>query len=390
LEAEIVGEVTGSSWRVFLLVLAVLIGCEGSADDGALDYDPAACTAFTLPTGLGLSWENLNHRISLWQLQLEPSPAEACATDTLSVAYIGGDYSTGETLTDTPSVAWDGLRVTAAGPEVLGVARARLELEVGPTGVATKIQSLERASLALSGYPTVVAFVEGLRLVTDVPQGADYPSDYDPAHGYTSRGIGAGARVLTLTPESLELEGFVRFAHGPSERPDMNAALAVATTRATLDLVLVGLPDGAARTGEVAYHVDSEPPPAWTDVPSQGPTAEQVQVEIQGPPGAHAGLYGWTRFRFELDPLEAEGMGYYVRDLHISLTLDELDEARGLARFSARGYASNASKFLAFYGMGCGFEGALAWIPADLTVTPVAQRAPFETGSASFPLEAAP
>lgn len=208
-----------------LLTLVALIGCDEGRDGASLAYDPEACVAFTLPTGLGLSWENLNHRISLWQLQLEPTPAEACTADTLSVAYIGGDFSTGETM---------------------------------------------------------------------------------------------------------------------------------------------------------------------TDVPSQGPSAEQILVEVQGPPGAQPGLYGWTRFRFELDPPEASDMGYYVRDLEVSLSLDELDGARGVARFSARGYASNASKFLAFYGMGCDFEGAFAWVPVDLNVTPVTQRAAFETGATALTLEGPP
>ncbi len=389
----------GPRWRSLtaLVVLALVAPVSFSAcgSDPAPSFDERACTSFVVPTRLGLRWENLNHRISRYAVQLSPAPGEACLAERVDTVFIGGDYSTGETLTDIPHLAWSGLRIVDADPTQLGAARLRLDavIDARDGGEVSLERSYDRDTLKLLNYPHVLALVEGIALRTDVDQPDDYPDDYDPAHGYTSRGIGAEVEVLSLDADSLSLKATLRFAHGTSDRANMNRAMAYALTEAQVDVLLLGLQEAPLRGGSHS-EVEVEVPPFMQDV--EVPHGSSVPALFQGDrtvyQAALSGPYGWTGFRFELDPSETEDAGYYIRELSVALAPNsDSADSDGAIGFSLDGYVSNASKFIAYYGLNSRFEGAMAWAPGILSgepgggqVAPIDIDEAFDTGSASY------
>lgn len=363
--------------------MAMIPSCSGGDEPG---HDPRACTSFIVPDRFGLRWKTLNHRVSLWQVRLAPRPGEGCRADTLDTAFIGGDFSTGDVMSDIPRVTFGFQAVDAETPVLAGAARLRIQANVGPEGVVQGQESLDRDQLALTGYEFVTAFVEGLSLATDVPQGPDYPKGYDPAHGYTSRGIGAWVDAVQGEDGGLVLDWRVRFAHGTSDRKDMNAAMAQAVTGVTLDVLLVGVSDRVPIHGLVDYTVVSPLAAPLDDVPCLHPPVEETRVTLAGSPGPWQGFYGITGFEYFLEPPEEEGAGYYLRDLDVSLTLDAHDPATGEASFDFEGYASNASGFIVFYAMSNHFRGAMAWVPASVQASHGQVSETFTTGAAEFDL----
>lgn len=372
------------------MCLTSLVSCSGGSGDR---YDPDACTSFILPTSFGLGWRNVNHRVSLWQMRLEPGPDEGgCPADALDVAFIGGDFSTGAVMSDTPRYDFGFQRVDAGAPAVLGAARKRIEMIIGPEGIAEGTVTLSREDLSLTGYERILAFVEGLRLATDIEQGPEYPDNYDPAHGYTSRGLGVRVGVedagesADAAADVVKLEYRVRFQHGTSDRKDMNEAMVHAITAASLDVLLVGYTGLQVLEGGVDYTVSSPMPVPLEDVPSVHAAVEDTRVSLTGPQGPFRGLYGLTGFDFFLEPGEEEGAGYYLRDLVVDLALDDYDSVSGQAGFLFEGYASNATKFIAFYALNSHFQGTMAWIPAAVETETYSMSQEFETGSAEFPI----
>jgi hypothetical protein len=387
------------------LLLTALVAC--SPDSSGPRFDERACASFVIPTAMGLAWENLNHRISRYAIQLSPAPGEACLAERVETVFIGGDYSTGETLTDIPRLRWSGTRIAATSPEQMGAARLRLDflIDAAAGGEATLTETLDRDALHLLHYPHVIALVEGLALRTDVAQAAGYPDDYDPAHGYTSRGIGAELRVVEFDEAEILLEAILRFAHGTSDRKNMNGAMASALTEGSLDVLLIGLAEAPVE-GSVDYGLEVEVPPLMRDVEvPHAPALERQLVLALPASGAGggqsglsgiSGLVGWTGFRFELDPVETEGAGYYIRELSLGLnpTISAVGgSAPGPLLVDVDGYASNASKFVAYYGMRSRFLGHVAWLPLLVTNEALLEASgsmglseSFETGSASFEL----
>lgn len=373
--------------RRSLITFVLCLGAAGCAGDPSeANFDPDARTSAVVTTRMGLGWANLNHRITLWRVRLAPEPGAAGTESSLDAAYIGGDFSTGETMSDTPMVEMAGLRASATDPSQMGFARERIILDVDPSAESQTTVSLARSSLRLAGYPRVVALLQGLELNTDVPQDASYPPNYDPAHGYTSRGFGAGVEVTALDDDTLSLAVRARFEHGHSDRTDMNAAMEVARTRVAVDVLLVGLPANAPLLeGRVDYRLTYPEPEPLVDQDIPAPSAEQTAIDLQAPPGSPSGIYGLASFDFRLDPDEP-GAGYYIREMDVGVALRHHDVPSGAATFDLVGYASNATGFLAFYALRTQFEGELVWLPVPVTTESIVLSEAFETGAASFDL----
>jgi hypothetical protein len=222
-----------------------------------------------------------------------------------------------------------------------------------------------------------------------VPQTADYPEDYCPRLGFTSRGLGVSVTVEDVNPERLTLAYEVRFEHGPADRPDMNAAIPLAWGGATVDVLLLGVTGRDVHEGEVDYRLEYPGDyiyPNWGDTTLDHATPEQQRITLNGASGMGVGLFGLTAFDFLLEPDE-EGAGYYVRELSARLSLESYDDTSGTAHFLLDGFASNTSSFVAFYAMRHHFAGRMAWVqvagaesPSDFTQT-------FDTGQTPIPLE---
>ena len=378
-----------------LLVLAALAvalpacGPEGE-DDGPGTQPPAhdedTCTDFIVPSRIGMGWRDFNHRISLWSLRLDRDAAERCNSDLLKLHYIGGDFTTGETRDDAPHVHYSFQRVAGADNFFVGAASVSVPLRFERVDEVTGQQQYSRDELNLEGYEGVVALIEGLDLRTGVEQRDDYPDDYDPAHGYTSRGIGVDVEVTALDDETITLDYTVRFASGTNDRPDMNRAIPFADNDGALDVLLVGYNETTPLRGTVDYSLEYEEPVAFDPQVIDPAPIEDQRVVIEGDPTVGAGIYGMSRFWFVLDPpltcildqdcsggetcsddmcsTDIAEPGYYIRELTTGVELESYNADSGVASFLFNGYVSNSS-VLAFKALHTQFDGELVWLQLD-------------------------
>lgn len=380
-------------------------GADLRADAGP-GYDPRACSTFFVPTAFGQRWRNANHRISLWEVRLEPE-LPWCQVGALTAAYIGGDWTTGEAQTDVPTVSATVVPVVAE-PSTVGAWRQSVVFDLEPPGAAATTVEIDREQAHLLGYAELVPLVVGVRFATDVPQGPDYPSDYEPRLGYTSRGFGAGVVLIEATEQTALVEVDVRFEHGPSDREDMNRAIPLARTRAVVDVLLVGVGRPAV-TGRVGYTLQYPRQAIGEDPEHPHASADQQRLTLAGEPGAPAGFVGLQRFDLALSTHGACGptqecprgdrcqdgacadvygpAGLYVRELSVAASLEAFDAETGQASVRVDGYASNASRAFAFYALQHDFDAAVAWLQLP-TGAPIHLSEEFETGAARIPLEA--
>ncbi len=385
-------------------MVALLLASPACSDaTEELAWDEGACAAFTVPTGFGLRWDTLNHRISRWSVRGE---GEGCRAASVAFGYIGGDFSTGEVFSDTPHGRF-GFRRVEPDPTQAGAHRVTAALDVGPSSVAETTVTLSRADAGLRGYEHVSAFVAGVAFATDVPQPDDYPTDYEARFGYTSRGLGAWARIVEVTADEIVVSMGVRFAHGTSDRADMNRAIPVAVSAAELDVLVVGSAS-EPRSGDVTYdhevprqQLSEDPPPARAPVDRQ-------RVSLVGAAGAAPGIWGLSEFDVsvvadtacDLDAdcpalescddgrcTEENGpAGIYVREIAVSATLEAHDREAGTAAFLVDGTVSNASQFIAFFGFDATVSATLTWLPGPVVAAEGVVDMPFETGRISVPL----
>ena len=120
--------------------------------------------------------------------------------------------------------------------------------------------SVDLAVEHLTGFDEYLVLLRGFELGTDVPQKEDFPDNgYDPAHGYTTRGHGAGVSEPVVTDGLLEFSARLRVEWGPSDRADMNEALAHATVEGTVHCLILGITVALAEEFETGEHGFSIP-----------------------------------------------------------------------------------------------------------------------------------
>ena len=387
------------AWLPPLALLAGLAACGPR-------FDPEACTEAVISQGFGLRWAELDHRISQWGLGLrgpEGEPAR-CGAEALEARYVGGDFTTGSGVQqDTPWVRLGFQRFSAPSPEVAGFARVEVPLTIEggggwscgeplPRGLtslegwASTTLTLRRADLALRGYPKIEALISGLTLRSDVPQGPAYPSaTYDPALGFTSRGLGAELQVVSLDAEEITLKASLRVEPGCSvDRADHDAALPFARYEGQLELLLVGH-DAPVTRGGVAYRLEY-PDPSPPEIQEIPPAAPDLQsMGLRGRPGGGLGVFGFTRFNLALDPWDPAQAGYYLKALDASATLERFHNATGRLDLLVNGYASNAGVF-AWQAMNNTFSATLVWVQLPGEGEPQVLEQAFTTGAATLPL----
>lgn len=382
-----------------------MVGCREAEPASGPEWDDDACSTLVVPSAFGLSWERANHRISEWAVGVESEDERSCEADTLAATYVGGDWTSGDVATDTPSVAARIERVQAT-PEVLGVGRARIALDVDAGGEARVRTTVDREPSALQGYAHLTPIILAVRFDTDVPQRAEYPEDYDPALGYTSRGLGVRASMARSSDTSFDVQVDARFAHGPSDRPDMNLASSLATSRVTVDVLVVGTTVSPV-TGSVAYAIEHPKQNIGED--PEHPRADPAlrRIELDGAPGAPRGLVGFSSFWFELSDIGPCGPrqecprgdvcedgvctstygppGFYIREIAADARIVDYDQATGRATLDIDGYASNSSQAFAFYAMRTDFSADVVWFQLQAS-EPIEIEQAFETGSTRIPL----
>jgi hypothetical protein len=194
------------------LITLLAFGCSHKAEDSGAAVEITGPT-HTVWGGWNHSWEMLSHRVSL----IEVRPGEGT---TASSGILGGDWSTGDTWSDEVNHTIHQQHVTG---NQLELESGSVTLSVPAEGSATTLASLELSE------PDLV-ILQGFTINTDTPQSEEYPDDYDPALGYTSRGFGFS--VALTDSGDVTVTANVRW--GPRDRDDMNRALEAATTEVTV------------------------------------------------------------------------------------------------------------------------------------------------------------
>jgi len=334
---------------------------------------------------MGLRWEYVNHRVSLWEVVPDAGacPARVPGDVRLTVGCIGGPWSTGQVAADIPSVSYDYFAVES---DAAAFAAVSVPVVIdAPAAVGMAAGSMVLAEHGLEGRGRYAALLAGLTLTTDVPQVDPlYPPGYDPSHGYTSRGIGAGVADLEVAGGVARFEVWVRCAHGPADRTDMNLAMQHARTLAWVHVLLVGLDRGAVTEAAHAYTLEYPPPPLL--FAREYPRAPEVlrRMEIEGVPGLTVPFVGLASFDFRLFGSVAEGD--YMREFSVSARLLSHDPATGRAVLDVDGYASNVG-LLTYETMENDFAAGivLLQIPSGTAEAGTVLQA-FETGRTFLPL----
>jgi hypothetical protein len=261
--------------------------------------------------GFGYEWETLSHRLSLLKgMMTETGGAE--------VGMIGGDWSTGATWSDVPSFRLHTQAVKSSqvhvvhGATVLSMDRNEETLVSEELAIPAGLEG-ENASVVL----------RGIRLNADVPQGEDYPSNYDPALGYTSSGLRYGVGDATVEADMVSFPVTGQLFWGPQDREDMNEALKYAQSELEIGWTVIFHSEPREDytvSGSAVYPrtpPNSEHPSFGAEDLSFGPVASvgfagirNVSLRLQDQEGTDQGSY-WRRVGFELRDLDqTEPYGY--------------------------------------------------------------------------------
>jgi hypothetical protein len=392
---------------IFLAMISIFMtGCFLALDSGELPEDPAdsapevenpigdvriaeggGCPRAVVTSGLGLAWKWLNHRISLWQVapNWNDCPTEYFNGAELQAGYVGGNWSTGQTATDAPAVEYRYFAVDGEGSAAFCSVEVELYIQT-PADYAEGTVEIALDQCGLEGYDDYAAFINGLLFATDIEQlDPDYPTNYDPALGYTSRGIGAAVEKVEVREDSAKITVSARFELGPADRGDMNEAIEHARTKATVTLLLVGLREAAVTTVERGYELTYDPPRPLFQQKYDHATPEQRRVKIEGDPGFSTAFLGVEGFNLAL--FGSVEKGDYIRELSVQAELLSYDTATGAAVVDLDGYASNAS-LLTYEIMETDFEARLALVQLPGGKAEAGQvKRQFEVGQTTIPLQ---
>lgn len=400
---------------LWLSACLVVVACgtgDVMSDQDVPAHDENACASALVPHRLGFAWEDLNHRISVFDATLEPETA--CVPETVRSRIIGGDFTTGDALniSDDAFLRMGVSRVDTT-PDVLGAHRLRIPVRIAGGAVAEGSLTLDREEIALRGYGEIIALVGGIQFDTNVPGIEDYPEDYDPAHGYTSRGFGAAVGISAIDPVSLVLDWRLRFEPGlAKDRDNHNRAVPRAEIDAALDVILVGVPEPSASSAEVAYTLRYERPELLDDSVLDPAPLEDQRVSLPGPIGADLGIVGLRSFDFVLDvedrscnrdrdcsraetctddavcTTELGEPGFYVREISVGVQPESFDEGTGELTALVNGYASNATQLIEFHALTHTFTAEVVRIPLppDVPVRTLDLDAQFPAGPYELPL----
>ena len=234
------------------------LGCSGDKDSGDAGGEDSV---YTVMSGFHHSWNQLSHRVSLSEIAV-------LEDGTIASGIIGGDFSTGDVASDYVHFRVSQSRVTGSG---LVVGHGVVEVVVGPDGVVDETVSIDVPGIG--GFSTVTAAFTGFRVSSDTAQGSDYPADYDPALGYTTKGwaFSVGEPSLSGDTATLAVSGVKRWAPtnndtDPADRSDMNGAIPFAQSEVAVHFAVIGF-DGTLTTGGGTASIDydngnySEQPP---------------------------------------------------------------------------------------------------------------------------------
>jgi len=316
------------------LTSLLLIGCtkstpnESHTGSASTDDTGSADTeTFTVWSGWNHSWALLSHRISLVRVKAgEGGSAES--------GILGGDWSTGESWSDDVNYRIHQQDVTSS---TLTVLHGETSFTVGPEGSATASSLLE-----LDDADVVV--LRGFEIDTDLPQSDDYPTDYDPALGYTSRGFG-----MAVSLDESQVIASSTILWGPRDRADVNSAVPHAQTGVTVYWTAIS-------------GLDSKTESRFSDGQELAHTPPNSPQEGMSEPldWSGMGIAAMTSIQLRITDVDGGDGGDYLRSFGAEIPPSESGEAP--SEFSAE--ILNTS-IIELAHMRMDYEVDAIWIPLD-------------------------
>ncbi len=318
----------------FPCIVLLLLLCACGEDDAAMpDYA-------VVPSGLEEQWKLLPHRFS--HLDLRLLPAAGAKGWRLTVRNDGGPWG----AIDNTSFRLDYRVASAVG---LSMKHGEVKIRI-PAGASSASQKV-----TVTGPPAAASSAPVLRglLLSTYDYAAPPPckDSYDPAHGFTSSGLGVRLRnasfsggVATFTAEvNNSLSPCDRF--DASKKDDMNGAMKKADTWITVAYSVLFLPAGSTVTPGSGQHSLSYAEYGVAAPAVKQPALAERTVTIKGKPGASQALVGLQGFDFISNSssklvagctvkqlADCKGTGRYIRTVRARASLGSMDKTTGEAK----------------------------------------------------------
>ena len=249
-----------------------------------------------LPTGMNLGWKSLPHRIAATELTAHIDQENP----TVVAQNNGGDFG----AVDTATASYQTIAIAHPG---LVVEEVSTYFVIDPaTDPLARDAYLQTQTIvlpeSLSSSPNVAVFVRGFRIDTNLYESTpsfqtDESLPYDPALGYTTGGFGMGSSDPMKTDEGWSIDVFARNRLAISDREDMNAAIAQATTWMRIDLLALGTPADVSVSRTNANYTLSYPDfGSQTEHPHANENQQTITFESQ----ANTSVLGFGIQSFDL------------------------------------------------------------------------------------------
>lgn len=312
-------------------------------------------------TGFNYSWDLLSHRIALSEVTVEEDGS-------LSLGIIGGDWSTGSTFTDAPLYRVSYQNVSSRG---LIIEHGSTELLLGPDEEVTASASITDTSIL--DMENAVVVLRGYKIDTDIEQSADYPEDYDPALGYTSRGFGFGLTELDASG-SFDVSAALRW--GPQDRADMNGAIPHAQSAVVVSWTAIGF-SGDLTAQSISSTVDYDWDPPYTEHDALGEADLPITLGDDNP-----GFLGLRSFDLLITDQDGTDGGCYLR----RFGLEAIQDGTGLPQYAI----ADGTNSSAFEEIALSFTASadLVWIglaDKDASVEVVEMSGTHDVGAVTVP-----
>lgn len=361
-------------------------GDDDSSDDDDDDENPDAsgCPRHLVTSGFGLAWKNLNHRIALWDVHpSSPVCPDSIKEETLlNFGYIGGDFSTGDIMSDTPIYYYSGYAVDTKNTLSFHSGNAVVVVEA-PDYVVEKEITIHGSEF--DPKISSVILISGLSVDTNIEQtDPEYPDSYAPGLGYTVRGLGVRIDKIWTEEGAVHFTLRAKFEPGIGDRPAMNEAIRHASVKMKVFFTAVTLHNAKATTIDHGYRLEYPPPTFLIPQYIAHAKKHQREVKIVGHPGFGLAFCGFTEFDFTL--FGDEGKGDYIRAISTKVSLIDYEVSSGKATLDIDGYASNSS-LTAWETMINDFRAKAVMVQFDSGyLSPIDMTDKFQTGSVQVPL----
>lgn len=295
-----------------------LAGCPGSGD-GA---DPGGATAGSVESGseffqgFGFRWKIRPHRIN--RIGVAP------------LAFQGGSWADGQEASDTAT--WTHDTAAVSSPYVLAWTgeTGALALEGSFPDDAAVVEETVTHSISALGLSAATKFAVLLR-------GFDLDTDVTHEDGYTTRGLSAQVKNVSVSGDALKFTARLRLEAAPV--PDRVQKLGSYGSTGRLRYTVVGLTEGDVTHGSRSSTLEY---PAGVAPEQESATASQQSVTLQGGAGHALGFAALTGFDIVLNPDVSLWPGRYLREIRVRLHDFEYDAAAGKMKLKCDGYYSNS------------------------------------------------